>query len=209
MRGSSRDESLSVLWNPTADWNRAHQLCWMAFESTPTQQRTSSFVIMPKPPAPLMGTDLAAILISSVFLGVGSVIAKFFPEASLMAAVFLIGLAILNITLALLAWLIHSLKLDSDRKKKEAISDLPMFAVSPLSRTNWLLCIIQSVLVRRGTKPLFLIKFSLIFAKAWKGCATEFVFLQRTTPASTSDSWERQLWVLNWANGNQQSGTGD
>ena len=54
-------------------------------------------------PAPLMGTDLAAILISSVFLGVGSVIAKFFPEASLMAAVFLIGLAILNITLALLA----------------------------------------------------------------------------------------------------------
>ena len=73
----------------------------MAFESTPTQQRTSNFVIMTKPTAPLMGTDLAAILISSVFLGVGYVIAKFFPEASLMAAVFLIGLAILNITLAL------------------------------------------------------------------------------------------------------------
>ena len=64
-----------------------------------------------------MGTDLAAILISSVFLGVGYVIAKFFPEASLMAAVFLIGLAILNITLALLAWLIHALKLESGRKK--------------------------------------------------------------------------------------------
>lgn len=52
---------------------------------------------------PLMGTDLTAILISSVFFGVGYVIAKFFPEASLMAAVFLIGLAILNITLALVA----------------------------------------------------------------------------------------------------------
>ena len=52
---------------------------------------------------PLMGTDLPAILISSVFFGVGYVIAKFFPEASLMAAVFLIGLAILNITLALVA----------------------------------------------------------------------------------------------------------
>ena len=54
-------------------------------------------------PSPPMGTDLASILISSVFLGVGYVIANFFPEASLMAAVFLIGLAILNITLALLA----------------------------------------------------------------------------------------------------------
>jgi len=36
-----------------------------------------------------------------VFIGAGFVIAKFFPEASLMAAVFLLGLAILNITLAL------------------------------------------------------------------------------------------------------------
>ena len=48
-----------------------------------------------------MGTDFAAILISSVFISVGFVIAKFFPEASLMAAVFLVGLAILNITLAI------------------------------------------------------------------------------------------------------------
>ena len=48
-----------------------------------------------------MGTDLTASLISSVFIGAGFVIAKFFPEASLMAAVFLLGLAILNITLAL------------------------------------------------------------------------------------------------------------
>jgi hypothetical protein len=46
-----------------------------------------------------MGTDLTALLISSVFLGVGSVIAKFFPEASLMAGVFLVGLALVNITL--------------------------------------------------------------------------------------------------------------
>ena len=50
-----------------------------------------------------MGTDLTAILISSVFLGVGYVIAKFFPEASLMAAVFLVGLAILNISLYFVA----------------------------------------------------------------------------------------------------------
>ena len=47
-----------------------------------------------------MGTDLTAILISSVFLGVGFVIAKFFPEAALLAAVFLVGLAALNIALA-------------------------------------------------------------------------------------------------------------
>ena len=48
-----------------------------------------------------MGTDFAAILISSVFIGAGFLIARFFPEASLMAAVFLVGLAILNITLAM------------------------------------------------------------------------------------------------------------
>ena len=46
-----------------------------------------------------MGTDLTAILISSVFLGVGFVIAKFFPEASILSAGFLIGLLILNIAL--------------------------------------------------------------------------------------------------------------
>ena len=34
-----------------------------------------------------MGSDLTAIVISSVFLGVGFVIAKFFPEAALLAAV--------------------------------------------------------------------------------------------------------------------------
>ena len=50
-----------------------------------------------------MGTDLAAIVISSVFLGVGFVIAKFFPEAALLAAVFLVGLSILNIALFLVA----------------------------------------------------------------------------------------------------------
>ena len=50
-----------------------------------------------------MGTDLTAILISSAFLGVGFVIAKFFPEAALLAAVFLVGLAILNIALVLAA----------------------------------------------------------------------------------------------------------
>ena len=46
-----------------------------------------------------MGSDLTAIVISSVFLGVGFVIAKFFPEAALLAAVFLVGLAILNVCL--------------------------------------------------------------------------------------------------------------
>lgn len=50
-----------------------------------------------------MGSDFTAILLSSVFLGVGFVIAKFFPEAALLAAVFLVGLALLNITLFLLA----------------------------------------------------------------------------------------------------------
>ena len=53
--------------------------------------------------SPPVGTDLTAIVISSVFLGVGFVIAKFFPEAALLAAVFLVGLAILNIALLLVA----------------------------------------------------------------------------------------------------------
>ena len=35
--------------------------------------------------------------------GVGFVIAKFFPEAALLAAVFLVGLAILNVALVLVA----------------------------------------------------------------------------------------------------------
>ena len=48
-----------------------------------------------------MGSDLTAIVISSVFLGVGFEIAKFFPEAALLAAVFLAGLAILNVALVL------------------------------------------------------------------------------------------------------------
>ena len=50
-----------------------------------------------------MGSDLTAIVISSVFLGVGFVIAKFFPEAALLAAVFLVGLAILNVALVIVA----------------------------------------------------------------------------------------------------------
>ena len=53
--------------------------------------------------SPPVGTDLTAIVISSVFLGVGFVIAKFFPEAALLAAVFLVGLAILNVALVLVA----------------------------------------------------------------------------------------------------------
>ena len=44
-----------------------------------------------------MGSDLTAIVISSVFLGVGFVIAKFFPEAALLAAVFLVGLSLIHI----------------------------------------------------------------------------------------------------------------
>ena len=47
----------------------------------------------------LIGMDLTALLLSSVFLGVGFIIAKYFPEASLLAGVFLVGLAILNIAL--------------------------------------------------------------------------------------------------------------
>ena len=50
-----------------------------------------------------MGSDHTAIVISSVFLGVGFVIAKFFPEAALLAAVFLVGLAVLNVALVLVA----------------------------------------------------------------------------------------------------------
>ena len=46
-----------------------------------------------------MGSDLSAIVISSVFLGVDFVIAKHFPEAALLAALFLVGLAILNVAL--------------------------------------------------------------------------------------------------------------
>ena len=48
-----------------------------------------------------MATDLTAVLLSSVFLGVGFVIAKYFPEASLLAGVFLVGLAVLNVALAI------------------------------------------------------------------------------------------------------------
>ena len=78
---------------------------------------------MPMPTAPLMGTDLAAILISSVFLGVGSVIAKFFPEASLMAAVFLIGLAILNITKQSLSRVLSTLVKDGYIVQKTGTGD--------------------------------------------------------------------------------------
>ena len=46
-----------------------------------------------------MSGEIVAIFISSIFLGAGLVIPKFFPEASLLAAFFLIGLVIINITL--------------------------------------------------------------------------------------------------------------
>ena len=52
---------------------------------------------------PFKVTDLTAILISSVFLGVGYVITEFFPEASLLATVFLVELVILNTILAIVA----------------------------------------------------------------------------------------------------------
>ena len=48
-----------------------------------------------------MATDLTAVQLSSVFLGVGFVIATYFPEASLLAGVFLVGLAVLNVALAI------------------------------------------------------------------------------------------------------------
>ena len=48
-----------------------------------------------------MATDLPAVQLSSVFLGVGFVIAKYFREASLLAGVFLVGLAVLNVALAI------------------------------------------------------------------------------------------------------------
>ena len=70
-----------------------------------------------------MGTDLTAILISSVFLGVGYVIAKFFPEASLMAAVFLVGLAILNITKQSLSRVLSTLVKDGYIVQKTGTGD--------------------------------------------------------------------------------------
>ena len=103
MRETSKVESLSILKNPSAIWNRAPRLVGWHLRALPLSNELVVLSSCLSQPAPLMGTDLAAILISSVFLGVGYVIAKFFPEASLMAAVFLVGLAILNITLALLA----------------------------------------------------------------------------------------------------------
>jgi len=69
-----------------------------------------------------MGSDLTAIVISSVFLGVGFVIAKFFPEAALLAAVFLVGLAILNIALVLVA---------CAQKKRGCSLSTPAFDASP------------------------------------------------------------------------------
>ena len=72
-----------------------------------------------------MGTDLTAIVISSVFLGVGFVIAKFFPEAALLAAVFLVGLAILNVALVLVGGL---------PKKGGCSLGTPAFDALPLHR---------------------------------------------------------------------------
>ena len=46
--------------------------------------------------------EFTAILIGSIFVGGGVLMSKFFPEASLLAAFFLAGLAILNIALNLL-----------------------------------------------------------------------------------------------------------
>tara|TARA_B100000405_G_scaffold197189_1_gene138226 strand:- start:43 stop:318 length:276 start_codon:yes stop_codon:yes gene_type:complete len=46
--------------------------------------------------------EFTAILIGSIFVGGSVVTSKFFPEASLLAAFFLAGLAILNIALNLL-----------------------------------------------------------------------------------------------------------
>ena len=103
MRGSSKDESLSVWGIPLLSEIEHINLVEWHLRGLPLSNERVVLSSCLSQPAPLMGTDLAAILISSVFLGVGYVIAKFFPEASLMAAVFLIGLAILNITLALLA----------------------------------------------------------------------------------------------------------
>jgi hypothetical protein len=47
--------------------------------------------------------DLSAILISSVLVGAGVVVARFFQEASLLAAFFLVGFIGLELTLVLIS----------------------------------------------------------------------------------------------------------
>ena len=46
-----------------------------------------------------MSEDLIAILLSSVLMGAGVVVARFFREASLLAATFLLGFIGLELTL--------------------------------------------------------------------------------------------------------------
>ena len=72
---------------------------WAAWWMADHDPSGISSLCSPKGQSPPMGTDLTALLLSSVFLGVGFIIAKYFPEASLLAGVFLVGLAILNVAL--------------------------------------------------------------------------------------------------------------
>ena len=51
-----------------------------------------------------MSEDLIAILLSSVLVGAGVVVARFFREASLLAATFLLGFIGLELTLLLISW---------------------------------------------------------------------------------------------------------
>ena len=102
--------------DPPVDWNETKNIRW----KTPLPCQGQGFLLGSRMEASHdpreipascrrasqhspMGSDLTAIVISSVFLGVGFVIAKFFPEAALLAAVFLVGLAILNVALVLVA----------------------------------------------------------------------------------------------------------
>ena len=50
-----------------------------------------------------MSDDLIAILLSSVLVGAGIVVARFFREASLLAATFLVGFIGLELALVLIS----------------------------------------------------------------------------------------------------------
>ena len=50
-----------------------------------------------------MSDDLTAILISSVLVGAGVVVARFFREASLLAALFVVGVVGLELPLVIIS----------------------------------------------------------------------------------------------------------
>lgn len=77
--------------------------CLFLYKTVKVHDERSFFLGFERQHLDVVSEDLIAILLSSVLVGAGVVVARFFREASLLAATFLLGFIGLELTLLLIS----------------------------------------------------------------------------------------------------------